>query len=165
MSRYRKSSPRERSLVGFRVDGLHYALSIDAVREIIRPLEAVEMPHLPPSVVGVADHRGAVVPIVDLRRFFGRGATVSTKRTKWVVVGRGERSPSVGLIVDSVIGVFAVGDEASRKAPPWAQEQVDAGMGDVVSREGELVFVLDVDAVVDPHLRALAYAKMPESLP
>ncbi|MFK7999543.1 MAG: chemotaxis protein CheW [Polyangiales bacterium] len=151
--------------MGFRVDGLHYALSIDAVREIIRPLNAVELPHLPTAVVGVADHRGAVVPIVDLRRLFGRGASSPTNRTKWVVVGRGENSPSVGLIVDSVIGVFGVTDEASRAAPPWAQEQIDAGMGDVVSRDDELVFVLDVDAVMDPHLRALARAKMPERLP
>ena len=165
MPKYRKRSSRERSLVGFRVDGLHYALAIDAVREIIRPLEAVELPHLPTAVVGVADHRGAVVPIVDLRRLFGRGASIATNRTKWVVIGQGESSPSVGLIVDSVIGVFAVTDEASRKAPPWAQEQIEAGMGDVVSREGELVFVLDVDAVMDPHLRALAYAKIPERLP
>lgn len=165
MPSYRKRSSRERSLVGFRVDGLQYALSIEAVREIIRPLEAVEMPHLPTAVVGVADHRGAVVPIVDLRCLFGRGPSTPTNRTKWVVIGKGDSSPSVGLIVDSVFGVFGVTDEAVRKAPPWAQEQIDAGLGDVVSRNGELVFVLDVDAVMDPHLRALAYANMPERLP
>lgn len=165
MPSYRKRSSRERSLVGFRVDGLHYALSIDAVREIIRPLDAVEMPHLPAAVVGVADHRGAVVPIVDLRSLFGRGHSVPTNRTKWVVIGRGENSPSVGLIVDSVVGVFGVTEEAARAAPPWAQEQIDAGMGDVVTRDGELVFVLDADAVMDPHLRALAHAAMPERLP
>lgn len=165
MPSYRKRSSRERSLVGFRVDDLHYALSIEAVREIIRPLVAVKMPHLPSAVVGVADHRGAVIPIIDLRTLFGRGSSPSTNRTKWVVIGRDEGSPSVGLIVDSVVGVFGVTDESTRAAPPWAQDQIEAGMGDVVSRDGELVFVLDVDAVTDPHIRALAQAKMPEQLP
>ena len=165
MPKYRKRSSRERSLVGFRVDGLHYALSIDSVREIIRPLVAVEMPHLPTSVVGVADHRGAVIPIIDLCFLFGRGSAVTTNRTKWVIVGRGDGTANVGLIVDSVIGVFGVNAEAVRAAPAWAREQVDAGLGEVVSREDELVFVLDAEAVMDPQLRALAYAQMPERMP
>ncbi len=62
---------RMKNLVGFLVGDVRYAVDILKVREIINPLDIVELPQSPSSVVGVADHRGEVVPIVDLRARFG----------------------------------------------------------------------------------------------
>ena len=39
-------------LVGFTVAELSYAISIDVVREIIRPLPIVDVPHAPPTIIG-----------------------------------------------------------------------------------------------------------------
>ena len=46
---------------------------VDAVREIVNPLEVVELPRAPKSVRGVASFRGEVVPVIDLRIRFGTG--------------------------------------------------------------------------------------------
>ena len=46
---------------------VRYAVEIHRVREIVNPLPIVTLPHAPAEVVGVADHRGDVLPVVDLR--------------------------------------------------------------------------------------------------
>ena len=142
-----------RDLVGFTVAELSYAISIDVVREIIRPLPIVDVPHAPPTIIGVADHREAVIPIIDLRKLFGREPAEPSRRTKWVIVSS-SRTRSVGLVVDSVTDVFGVSKRATRSVPAWAEAQRQAGMGEVVSRQGELVFVLNPDAVIRPALQA-----------
>ena len=60
-----------KNLVGFIVGDVHYAVSIHRVREIANPLQLVALPKAPRAVTGVADYRGEVVPVIDLRVRFG----------------------------------------------------------------------------------------------
>ena len=59
-----------KNLVGFLVGDVMYAVRIEAVREIVNPLEVVALPRAPEAVRGVADYRGVVVPVIDLRERF-----------------------------------------------------------------------------------------------
>ena len=105
----RQRLDRSKNLVGFLLGDVSYAVEIASVREIINPLPVVELPHAPPAVIGVCDHRGEVVPIVDLRARFGLASADTTRRTKWIIVRFDERS--VGLVVDSVTDVFGAGPQ------------------------------------------------------
>jgi hypothetical protein len=77
--------------VAFEVGGVAYAVDIQRVREITRAMPILPLPHLPPSVVGVVDHRGDVVPVVDLRHRFGVGHAGVGREVRWIVVMRGAR--------------------------------------------------------------------------
>ena len=77
----RRRTSRDKNLVGFTIAEVHYALDIDRVREILRPLPLVPLPHAPPAVLGVADYRGEVVPVLDLRRRFGLPPSEATRRS------------------------------------------------------------------------------------
>ncbi|MDP9001246.1 MAG: chemotaxis protein CheW [Myxococcota bacterium] len=84
MQRHRHDPSK--NLVGFVVGDVEYAVAISRIREIANPLPLVALPHAPRSVVGVADYRGEVVAVVDLRARFGLPAAEATRRTKWLVV-------------------------------------------------------------------------------
>src|SRR5215203_1505518 len=82
----------QRSLVGFIVGDIVYAVPIASVREIVNPVPLAELPHAPKAVAGVADHRGEIVPIIDLRVRFGLPPYSDTRRGKWILIeveGRG----------------------------------------------------------------------------
>src|ERR1700760_1011361 len=104
-SRHRTDS--HKNLVGFVVGEVHYAIDISRVREIVNPLEITHLPHMPYEVAGVADHRGDVVPVIDLRARFGLPAIEPTRQTKWILVDIGDRT--LGLMVDGVTEVFGTG--------------------------------------------------------
>lgn len=155
--------PRQRhdptkNLVGFLVGDVAYAVRIETVREIVNPLDVVELPRAPIEVKGVASLRGDVVPVVDLRTRFGLPAPDSTRRSKWIVVdvnrsqgAQGPPSSSTGsrfvaLVVDSVTEVFGTGGEPIRPAPPLGAGDDVRGIEGVASHSYGLVFVLDVRA-------------------
>ncbi len=133
----------EKSLVGFVVGDVAYAVPISAVREIVNPLRLTELPHAPTSVVGVADHRGEVVPVVDLRTRFGLSAGGDSSRTKWILVDVEGRT--VGLVVDHVTEVFGTGGAELREPPALGSGDDVRGISGVATHDGRMTFVLDVD--------------------
>lgn len=171
--------PRQRhdptkNLVGFLVGDVTYAVRIEAVREIVNPLDVVELPRAPKAVIGVASFRGDVVPVIDLRVRFALPPSTSRKN-KWIVVDvtprarviAHEPAPApvpgryVALVVDSVTEVFGTGGEAIKPAPSLGSGDDLRGIEGVASYDnGDLVFVLDVRA-----FNALADAALRESPP
>lgn len=128
--------------MGFMVDAVHYAVAIESVREIINPLPIVPLPHAPVAVLGLADHRGEAIPIVDLRSRLGLPKTPPTRRTKWILV-MGNKGP-VGLVVDGVTEVFGPAEGAERAIPELGLGDRARGLSAVFGREGGLVYVIDV---------------------
>lgn len=139
---------RMKNLVGFLVGEVRYAVDILKVREIINPLQIVTLPQSPPSVLGVADHRGEVVPIVDLRKRFGLPDAAVTRRTKWIIVTL--ESQSVGFVVDAVTDVFGEGVDARREVPKLSSGDHARGIAAVYAREDGLTFVIDVATIAEP---------------
>lgn len=158
--------PRQRhdptkNLVGFLVGDVTYAVRIETVREIVNPLDVVELPRAPKAVIGVASFRGDVVPVIDLRIRFALPPFSSPRKNKWIVVDvtprarviAHEPAPApvpgryVALVVDSVTEVFGTGGEAIKPAPSLGSGDDLRGIEGVASYDnGELVFVLDVRA-------------------
>ena len=66
-------------------------------------------------MTGVADYRGEVVPVIDLRVRFGLPEAEVTRRTKWIIVDVDARF--VALVVDAVTEVFGTGGQELRPVP------------------------------------------------
>jgi purine-binding chemotaxis protein CheW len=130
-----------KSLVGFVVGDVHYAVAIQRVREIANPLTLVALPKAPLAVSGVADYRGEVVPVIDLRVRFGLQSAAPTRRTKWIVVEIEGRF--VALVVDAVTEVFGTGGAELRPAPSLGSGDDLRGITGVTNHLGTLTFVLD----------------------
>jgi purine-binding chemotaxis protein CheW len=130
-----------KNLVGFVVGDVEYAVAIARVKEIVNPLSVVALPHAPPSVVGVADFRGDVIPVVDLRMRFGMTVAAPTRKTKWIVIEESLRF--VALVVDGVTEVFGTGGAELRPAPSLGGGEDRRGVVGVTSHGKGLVFVLD----------------------
>jgi len=141
----------------FFLAGEEYAIGILRVKEILEYDTLTPVPQTPPSIRGVINLRGSVVPVVDLGAKFGLPPSPLTKRTCIVIVEvLLEGAPTVmGILADAVSQVmdFAPGDI---EAPPvfGTAIRVDylQGMGKVGKK---FVLILDVDQVLAvPELRA-----------
>jgi purine-binding chemotaxis protein CheW len=135
----------ERTWVGFEVGGVTYALPIQHIREIIRPLPMQVLPHASETVIGVIDHRGDVVPIVDLRLRFRAKSSAPASLTRWVIANW--QGKLIGLAVDRVIEVFALNEAEARPVPDLGYGQEVHGITAAYSHAGRLVFTLDVQRI------------------
>ena len=140
----------------FELAGQFYGVQILRVQEIKGWEQPTRLPHSPDYVQGVINLRGAVVPIIDLRRRFGL-ATAEQGRTTVVIVVRvpGTRGElTAGLVVDAVCEVCAISPEQQRP-PPQVVEAIDVrfvlGLAMVSER---MLVLLDV-----PHLMSATLAE------
>jgi len=91
-------STSERLLI-FQLAGESFGLALSAVAEIIRLPNLVHMPLVPPSLLGLANLRGIVLPVVSLRALLRRPDVAANQLTR-VIVMRGDAP--VGFVVDRV---------------------------------------------------------------
>ena len=136
--------------LAFRLAGEVYAVDILRIREIIEYSQPTSVPMMPPSVRGVINLRGAVVPVIDLAIRFGREATGVGKRT-CVVIVEVEHAGAIhilGLMVDGVNAVMEIADQAIEPAPAFGTRvntEFIAGMAKV---DGRFVIILDIGRVL-----------------
>lgn len=123
-----------------------FGLEILRVQELKAYSTITPIPNAPPHVIGLMNLRGAVIPIIDLRRKFGMPAVAYTKFTVIIVVTVGPKV--IGLMVDAVSDVLDL--QASQIAPPPEFDaSVDVSYLTGLGTAGEqLVTLLDVDKLV-----------------
>jgi chemotaxis signal transduction protein len=95
-----------------------YLVAREETREVLSvPSQLTRVPGAKAWIKGLANVRGALLPVIDLRQFLGSGATPLTRNTRVIVVNH--REVPAGLLVDEVLGFrrFAEG-EFSGDAPP-----------------------------------------------
>jgi purine-binding chemotaxis protein CheW len=98
-----------RQFVTFLAGDEVFAVDMAPVQEIIRVPHVVRVPLAPPTLDGLANLRGKVLPIVSLRRIFGFAEREHDDSTRAVVIDTGQ---PLGFVVDKVASV--VGVEASQ---------------------------------------------------
>lgn len=133
-----------RSLVGFVVGDVAYAVPTSCVREITTPHPVTELPHLPRGVIGVFEHRGQVVPVIDLRTCFDVTVQTTERRTQWIIVEVDHHR--IGLCVNRVSGVFEVGFGGLKPVPELGKGIDPRNLVGVASHQDRLTFVLDIAA-------------------
>ena len=87
--------------------GTPYALSVRAVREIVRLRTITPLPRVPQEVRGVISLRGEILQVIDLRQRLGLPRGPDTKASRIVVV-RDEEGRQAGVSVDAVHEVIRV---------------------------------------------------------
>ena len=134
----------------FHLAGEEYAVGILQVKEIITYGTLTKLPHCPPSIRGVINLRGNVVPVVDLGVKFGLTASPVTDRSCIVIVEANINASRtvMGIIADSVSQVIVLSEDNIMPSPAFGTRvRIDylRGMG----KSGDkFVLVLDIDKVL-----------------
>lgn len=133
----------EEQVVVFRLGKEEFGVPIDSVQEIVRVSENLtHVPKAPASVEGVINLRGAVLPVIDLRRRLGLAQIERSDRQRIMVfLIDGART---GFIVDSVAEVLKVHKSAIEAAPQLsgAQSKLLARMANL-EKQNRMVQLID----------------------
>ncbi len=104
--------------VALRLAGELFLAAREETREVLSvPASLTRVPAAKPWIRGLANVRGQLLPIIDLRHFIGSGVTAATRNTRVVVVNH--REVPAGLLVDEVLGFRRFAEtEFTGDAPP-----------------------------------------------
>jgi purine-binding chemotaxis protein CheW len=134
----------------FLLAGETFGIGILCIKEIIEYTGLTEVPLMPPSIRGVINLRGAVVPVLDLAVRFGKASGDVTKKTCVVIVEvhTAQERHIMGVVVDAVHAVQRIAETDIEPAPGFgAKIRTDfiEGMGKV---NGKFIILLNVGQVL-----------------
>lgn len=152
--------------VTFFLDDECFGFPMAAVREIIRVPRTVVVPLTPPGLVGLANLRGAILPVIDLRVTLGLAPRPFDDTTRAVVVECGRL---VGLIVDRVSSVLDIESaRVERAEQTGAVARFDMLTGVVKGANGQdLIQLLDARRTIAHefgHIEVETAARAPADL-
>jgi twitching motility protein PilI len=134
--------------VAFRMGGETFLVAREETREVLGyPVGVTRIPGARAWVKGLANVRGQLLALLDLRQFLGSGATVQSRNTRVLVVNH--REVPAGLIVDEVQGFRRFAErEFSADAPPTVI-RCDRYLAGAFRRGAEVWPVLSLKALVE----------------
>lgn len=96
--------------VGFCIAEQNFVADMNQVGEVLTPPSLTAVPGVKSWVLGVANIRGRLVPIIDLQLFFGHEKASSLRSRRVITVDIADTF--VGIVVDQVYGMkhYAVND-------------------------------------------------------
>ena len=151
MRNVRQAAVPQVQLVTFRVGGEEFGLDVFQVHEILRYTEPTPMPKAPAFVEGVLDVRGALVPVIDLRKRFELHDVPYDDDTRIILVDfQGER---LGLIVDEVSEVLRVPETSVAAPPQYVRGLAAEFIRGIVRLESRLVVLLDLERILSSQER------------
>jgi twitching motility protein PilI len=104
--------------VALRMAGELYLVAREEAREVLGvPAQLTRVPGAKSWILGLANVRGQLLPIIDLRAYLGSGATPNARGSRVIVVNH--RDIPAGLVVDEVLGFRRFADaEFTADVPP-----------------------------------------------
>jgi purine-binding chemotaxis protein CheW len=137
----------DRLLCTFRVADHLLGLDIAVVQEVLRRQEITRLPLAAPTVQGVINLRGRIVPAVDLRRCLDLPAAGAGIESSNIVV-RGREDAAVSLLVDEIGDVVTVPASSYERAPETMHGPARELIHGVFPLHDRLVLELDLGKVL-----------------
>jgi two-component system chemotaxis sensor kinase CheA len=151
---YPPSMPPPAPLPGARLGGKHltfmldreeYGIPISQVQEIVRVLDVAPVPNAAPYLRGVANLRGRILPVIDLRMKLGMSAAHSSEETRVIVIT--SSLGFLGMVVDRVCEVEEIHPDSIGRTPATTRgTEFVLGVGITGDRAQ---FLLDVGRIVN----------------
>jgi purine-binding chemotaxis protein CheW len=145
------TAEKEGKFLTLSLAGEEYGIEILKVKEIIGMMPITTVPLTPPSVKGVINLRGKVIPVVNLRLKFGMDEVAYTDRTCIIVVEIKRQGGSVliGIVVDSVSEVLNIKANDIEETPAFGVRVDTNYILGMAKMSGGVKILLDIDRVLN----------------
>lgn len=145
--------------VAFRLASERFVTARADVREVLPlPEQLTRVPGSKPWLRGIANVRGQLLTIVDLRAFLGGGAVHADRKARMLVVA--SRGVPTAVIVDEVLGFRRFADSDFSEISPVTDIRCDHYLTGIYRREGEAYPLFDIGRLLeDPSFQSAGQLK------
>lgn len=140
----------------FILNNEEYGVDILKVQGIQGFGKVTPLPQTPEFILGVINLRGAIVPIINLRKRFGMEDIPNGPTTVVIVVKvtTEEKERTVGLVVDAVSEVHDIAREDLKPAPDFGTEVNSKFISSLATVDERMLILLDIDHLINAGVMA-----------
>ncbi len=152
--------------LSFFLDEEEYGIEIVKVQEIIGIMPITRVPLTPETVRGVANLRGKIIPITDLRTRLGMGDKETSEESCIIVVQT--RGIEIGVIVDKVSEVIDIPGDAIEDVPTFGVNSETEFLLGIGNTDGVVRLLIDIDSILtheeSDQLKTMAHGNIQETV-
>ncbi len=146
-----ESGTNELEVLVFTLGKGTYGINVAKVREVIQPLSLSACPNQPPSVLGMFNLRGRVLPLVDLHHYLKiTPATEDAKNLRIIVTEF--NGILAGFQVDRVERIYRISWAQMRPPAETQQPGKHSAVTGIVELDDRMILMLDFESIID-HIR------------
>lgn len=151
-----EQTSKEFSAVGgevllFNIGEIVYGIEIKYINEIISIETITVIPKVPDYIKGVINLRGKIVPIISVRKRFGKEEIPYDDRT-CIIVLEFQGGNHVGIIVDRVREVLIVKPEEISLPPDCKNVNSNKYIKNIIESGGEIKQLLNCEKLISDHI-------------
>jgi twitching motility protein PilI len=152
------SAPAEWVGVGFRIGEEHFVAPREQVREVLMlPDTMTRVPGAQRWMLGIANLRGHLLPLIDVKLLLGSGRTTLRRNTR--VISVNHREVPAGLVIDEVLGFRRFSDQEFVEKVPETIVRCDRFLNGSYKRGEESWPVFNLFDLVESNLFLQAAAE------
>lgn len=136
----------EKQFVIFTIDKEEFGLDIANISSIERMLEIFKIPNAPDYIEGLANLRGKVYTIFNLRKRFNLPCPEFDENTKIIIANTS--ASEIGVIVDEVREIVKLEESAFEPAPKVLSNLKDKFLSGTAKLDDRLILMLDLEKVI-----------------
>jgi len=145
-----------RKFITFNLSDEHFAIHMDSVREVVLTPSISNVPQSPYYVEGVANIRGAIMPVINLEKRLNMTSESmekleeSSKMYKYTLVGE-IQGQNIGFLVDRVPSALNVNAQEVSQIDESLSTHISDNMGSylegIIQRDEKMIFLLNLSNI------------------
>lgn len=133
-------SSEEIQVVVFKLGTDEYCVPVSQAREIQIYSTPTRIPNTPSFVEGIINLRGQIIPILDLKKRFGAGATEVNSATKIIIIDM--ENELLGILVDSVSEVLKIQQNRFEATPSAVKSSINTNYISAIGKLNDRLLIL-----------------------
>ncbi|EPJ48225.1 MAG: positive regulator of CheA protein activity [Osedax symbiont Rs2] len=140
-----------RQYLSFVLDTEEYGIDILRVQELRGWTPVTPVPDMPEYIKGVLNLRGAIIPVVDLRKRFGLPKRDYGPTTVVIVikVDSGSKERIMGIIVDAVAETYTLTQDQIQPPPKIGGGVSSEFITGLVAQNDKMIVLMDIDELMN----------------
>ena len=131
-----------RRIIAFEMDDELYGADIAEVAEILDMAPVMPLPNVPEFVLGVANLRGTILPVIDLRIMFNLSHKPFDENSRIIVLT--DEQFVAGIVVDHLWELLRLDQDSFQPPPPDVAKIHPEYFKEVTPVKGRMLIVLDI---------------------
>ncbi|MDD6328345.1 MAG: chemotaxis protein [Eubacteriales bacterium] len=141
-----ESGTNEFEVLEFIIEGNHYGINVEKVREILSYQDVTPIPNSHPCIEGVFMPRGDIITVIDL---FGALGYERENREQDFFIITNFNNLNIAFDVESVIGIQRVSWSSVIKPDSTISSKDNSVATGIIKKEDGLVIILDFERIVE----------------
>lgn len=141
-----ESEKNSMRVLAFSLGGENYCAEIRQVSSVVRVESMTHIPNAPDFVIGVTNHRGQILPVIDIRGFFGLPQKKRTRKSR-VIISEVTGS-AIGIIADEVKQAMEIDSAAVQPPLATVSGKLAAYTKGQIQTPDSIITILDLEKVL-----------------